>query len=468
MNYKRILPIMTGIVLCTGCGQKQEQVHPETTVDSTVQVEQTVTEEQTTEEMSSEEQSTEIVGNQRPQHDAMPDIEPTKLYDNPSENVKNSKLPRVDIDFTEDDYKISRHQSADALVTIKGLTADIENEPAKINVQGYSTAEAAKRPLKIIFGTEQTIDNKKGTNQYILYANVYDKTLLHNYVAQDLYSYVTGTDNTICEFVDVYSNDSYQGVYTLCNDVTINMFDKDNDIGTSLDKTDYLVEQDFQVYYTDSNNGIEGTDWFWMKDIDESFKVLSPKSSPTHTSYINTYMDNVYEAILEKDWSKVQEYIDVDSFIDGFMVNEIIKNKDSGHTNVYYVKIEDEKLKFAALGDCGLTFGSGDDGEPESELIAENNFLFNALWDIPPFRTAYIEKFAKNYQDYENHMIKTINETTERYKESLENDYTHWESNYNWCTEQMSTMLNYDDQITYMESWIRLRMNYLYGQYNNF
>ena len=49
-------------------------------------------------------------------------------------------------------------------------------------------------------------------------------------------------------------------------------------------------------------------------------------------------MKKLNEYILEKNWEKVQEYIDVDSVIDGFLVKQITKDQDIDKSSIYYYK----------------------------------------------------------------------------------------------------------------------------------
>jgi hypothetical protein len=414
---------------------------------------------------------------ERPYHEAVPDIEVGQLLKNPSTPIENSTLPRIDINFVDgDEYTISKKVKAEANISISNVdeSYQITDALATVNVRGNSTAEPAKKPLKIKFEESQNVLGISKNKKWTLLANIYDKTAgLHNYVAYNLYSYVTENKGfeSACVFVDVYVNGGYQGVYTLCDQVEA---DKDRiniseELGDTPETTDYLIEQDYRVYYDDPDNGTEGIDWFWMTDLNECFEIKYPNSSDTesteYATYIRDYIDTVYNALNDKDWDLVQELIDVQSFIDGYMVAELVKSTDISQSSVYFYKKAGGKLTFATLWDCDLTFGCGDRGEATADLVSEESFLFGRLIQIPEFRELYKQQYIDNYEDYKQYMLDTLDNCMSTYKESLENDYNAWESRYNWCDEQLTNLSSYDEQIEYMRDWIEARADWLLEQY---
>ena len=342
-----------------------------------------------------------IIEPERPYHEGLPKIEPLALFYQPSEPIENSVLPRIDITF-EEGYLLSKDEYTAATVKISNANEyNLDVRSAGIRIRGNSTAEAAKRPLKIKFDEKVSLFGHDEEKSWVLLANIFDKTLVHNYVAYDLYDYLTpeGTFTSMCVFVDVYVNGGYQGVYTLCDQIETGSgrVDIEGKRAETPVKTDFLIEQDYRAYFDDDNSGQEGIGWFWMKRINECFVVKSPDSdgmeTTEYTDYIKRYMDETYEVILNGDWKKIQEYIDVDSFIYGFMTAEMVKSQDIMQSSVYFYRKADGKLTFGPLWDCDLSFGGGDRYEAEAELVSEKNFLFGALMTVPEFKERYISTY---------------------------------------------------------------------------
>lgn len=414
---------------------------------------------------------------ERPYHEGIIPLEPVTLFEQPAEPIANSSLPRVDITFEDIDYKLDKENYESATVTITNAGEyDLGTSVAGIRIRGNSTAEVAKRPLRIKFDEKVSLFGRDSEKSWTLLANIFDKTLIHNYVAYDLYDYLTPEDTftALCVPVDVYVNGGYQGVYTLSDQINTGSgrVDINNKPGLTPEDTDYLIEHDYRAYYDDNEHGEEGIGWFWMKRLNECFEVKSPDTgelaTTEYTDYIKQYMDETYEVILNHDWTRIQEYIDVDSFIYGFMSAEIVKSQDIAQSSVYFYKKADGRLTFAVLWDCDLSFGSGDRHIPDEDMIAQENFLFGNLMQVPEFRRLYIDAFNRNYDKALNHILTTIDDVQTRYHNELENEFNNWESKYDWCSDEMKAIKSYDDQIAFMKDWIKTRMNWLHKTYNEY
>ncbi|MBO5279457.1 MAG: CotH kinase family protein [Lachnospiraceae bacterium] len=64
------------------------------------------------------------------------------------------------------------------------------------------------------------------------------------------------------------------------------------------------------------------------------------------------------------------------------------------------------------------------------------------------------------------HVLDTIDRTQMLYHKELENDFQNWEKKFNWCSDEMKAIEDYDAQISYMKEWIEKRMKWLYTIYN--
>lgn len=435
MRKKSVL-ILSLVLILTGCNNNQATSETSDTVlnnDSAEKVEKV----------------------EKPYHEAYAKMEPIKLFDEPSKPIENTKLRNFVIYFENADYKISKTQSAMADVSI----GDIQNAKAKIEVFGNSTSECAKRPIKVKFNDAQMLGN--GGKKYYLISNIYDKSLIHNYVTFELAKYMNvGCYVPSYEYVNVYANyegqegTGYQGVYLMSEKIQQEDYD-------SYDLK-YVFEQDYRVYFDDPDNGKEDLDWFWLGDnYIECFSVRG-KVSEEVTNDIKNKLENIWDILGKKDWNEIQRYVDVENIAKCFLIDEIVKDKDVGQTSIYWGIKNDGRLCIASIWDNDLSFGSGGHGAADSDLYCLNNVMFERIYAVPEFKEYYRNYYNEHCEEWYKFMIETVDSVSDTYYDDFVNDYEYWEKNYHWCNEDMKD-LDYPGQIQYMKDWLRIRIDFLKG-----
>lgn len=390
---------------------------------------------------------------EKPYHKGYPEMEPIRLHEEPATPIEDTKLRNFTIYFNDPNYQISKTQSATAKVSI----GDIHLAAANVELYGNSTLECAKRPLKVKFEEKQSLGD--GGKKYYLISNIYDKTLLHNYVAFSLARYMDGCFYVpTCEFVNVYATyegqvgTGYQGVYLLAEKI------EQNDFASYGLK--YVFEQDYRVYYDDPDNGVEGTDWFWMgENYIASFAVVGD-TSPEIAADIKAKLEHIWSVIAARDWDKIQQCVDIENITKGFLLDEIVKDPDIGQTSIYWGIKEDERFCIASIWDNDLSFGCGDMGQADQGFFSLNNVLFESLYAVPEFKEYFCQYFLSHCDEWQKHIENTIDVVSAEYYDDLQHDYINWEKQYNWCNEEMQS-LNYAEQIEYMKDWLGIRIDFL-------
>ncbi len=409
---------------------------------------------------------------ERPGPVATPDVQPTCLDDH--ENIPDSKLPRVDITLP-DDYALTKSDYTAGTISISNAgDNDLPAAAGQVRIRGNSTADARKKALKIKFDSKQGVFGRNPEKSWTLLANCFDLTGIHNYVSYSLYDRLTpeGTFSPLCEFVDVYVNGAYQGVYNLCDQVETGKgrVPISGKPGKTPETSDYLIEEDFRVPTEEPDS--ENLEWFWLDWVNHAYKVKSPEVkdglTEEHTAYIKNYLEDVYAAIRLKDWEAIESLVDVDSFIIGQSVAEITKNYDIFQASLFMYKPADGKLTFGPVWDFDTSFGScplGEEGYPNGYATALNPF-FGGLMNVPEYHERYIAYFNEHKKEMVSYINSTIDRVDSFCGENLENDFQNWASGYMWYgIPEMQKLYSHAEQTAYMKQWLTERVEWLSKYY---
>lgn len=477
--------ILSAILLVSGCGLQKAQAPENADASSTAagtsatgETQENAAAESVMEEVSTEVAATvEELGLEEPVRPDPPevhDVEPVHLGNHepvPTDNL----LPRVDITLP-DDYQLSKDEYTHGTIAISNAGEyNLAAQTGKVRIRGNSTAQAAKKALKIRFDEKQEIFGHHKEKTWTLLANVFDKTSLHNYVAMDLYDCLTpdGTFVPMMEFVDVYVNGDYQGLYNLSDQVETGKgrVAISGKLGEVPERCDYLLVDNFRVVA--DTNETEGLDWFWLKWTNDAIEIKSPETNDglteAHATYIKDFLDRTYEAIKLKNWTEVENRLDVDSFIAGLLTAEITNNVDIAQASMYMYKTAGGKLVFGPAWDFDMAFGSCVDGvEGAVDYMAtQDNVFFGELMNLPEFKERYVSYYNEHYDEIQARILAKIDEAEELYGSRLESEYEMWTSKFNLNIPEMSELSTQAEQAEFMKIWTKERMEFLKNHYNS-
>jgi CotH protein/chitobiase/beta-hexosaminidase-like protein len=96
-----------------------------------------------------------------------------------------------------------------------------------------------------------------------------------------------------------------------------------------------------------------GTCWTDLEVVDP--EPLAPAQADYLTSYVQQFHDSLHTAPL----ATYGQYVDIASFVDVFIINELTRNLDAYTRSAYYYKDRDQPLRAGPLWDFNLTLGMG-------------------------------------------------------------------------------------------------------------
>lgn len=343
--------------------------------------------------------------------------------------------------------------------------------PLGIRTRGHSTRFMPKRPYRVRFDENTSLFGMKSAKNYILLANYVDRSMVRNglmvYMSKLLDTNMYTLDY---RFVDLYLNQRYRGQYLLIERVEFQKNRLDIQPNLTLDDAGFMVELDFQVYV--QNQGNENLEWFRVND--KPYVIKEPNPITTlgyqfrHTRYMSNYFKDMRNALINR--SNYETYIDVDNWIDYFLIQEIAKNVDVGWGSVYMVKETGGKLKHMPLWDFDLAFGNAD-YIPYGPVghwgwaNDEKNELFTLMMKIPSIRTRFKDKLIAYETSMLPKVIDYLNVNESRLATLSQSNFVMWPMNQceGWCPipEPLRDMTTINQQFTYLRNFLTQRFAWM-------
>ncbi len=390
--------------------------------------------------------------------------------------IQRGDIPRV---FIESSGAIRKNDSA-CYVTIVGGTGDtfepIVSKSCLIKVRGRSTAVGPKYPYRIKFDNKTEVLGISSGKKWVLLSNLFDKTMMRNYLALDLAGKMNLTYSPECMYVDLYINGAYAGNYLLTEGIS----DAKNSTDLETKRGDCLFEfdasRDDGSLYIKTPMGIR-------------LKYQEPESpSADEQTWALSFFREMEAAIKTHDMSKYEVFIDVDSFVDFYLHSEIVKNIDVNDFSTR-VFIKNGILYYGPVWDCDLSMGNIDKDHEEKYREYANAFghgtasndtadgewmntgWFAELLRDPAFRQKVVERFDELYPVFENMFRENelgpsvIDSVLEKVGPSFEANYakTRYDEMKRYTDLSKNETLPFEEEVEWLRNWLERRLAFVTG-----
>lgn len=301
----------------------------------------------------------------------------------------------------------------------------------KINGRGNDWL-IAKKSYSLQLASAADLLGMGQAEKWILVANAFDASHLRNKLVYDFAGAVGLAYSPRSNWVDLYLNGEYAGLYLLCERNEL------HGQRVSLEGTgQYLVSMD--------------TQWRLEQNARPFVTTRSGYAFRIHGSQINDkqlqqLLQSVENAISAEDgrdtltgkhWS---ELIDLDSWVKKYLVEEIFGNGDGGAISQYFYGSDDEGLMYAGpVWDFDISMGNSQGlrgGEPQAIFASRSRVRSNISlsWYYELYRQeAFRERMVELYQETFLPLLDTfLNEYLEQYvsqiSESAAMNQLRWET----------------------------------------
>ena len=338
---------------------------------------------------------------------------------------------------------------------------DYENFPSasmKIRGRGNSTWEFPKKPFQMKLDDKAEFLGMPNDKKWLFLAEYADKTMLRNTIAFEM-GYISHLDWTPeAEFAEVYINGDYNGTYNITQKV------EESDNRVAIGDTGYLLELD-QLERLDSD------DVYFESAVTERFiiNIKEPSLDAGSDEFvyienlITNFENNLFSQNFADEATGYRQYIDMDSFIDWFLISEITKNVDSMFFSSIFLNVmPGEKIKMGPLWDFDLSFGNVDYADsryPEGWWVKYNPW-YERLFEDPAFVEAVRNRFEyfNNNRDY---ILNKIDTYAEKLKWAQKENDDKWQTIGSYVWPNPVIFDTYQEEVDHMKAWYETRMDWL-------
>ena len=326
--------------------------------------------------------------------------------------IPETGLATVYVDTENGARIVSKEEYVPAALTVKLTDGgyDLEQVACSIRGRGNTTWEWPKKPYLIKLDKKEKVLGMPKHKRWILLANFMDRTLMRNLVSMKVASMTSLAWTPRCEPVELVLNGIHKGSYLLIEQVRV---DKNRVDITEMSPEDntgeavtggYLLECDFhfdnEVQWTDPHGGCVE----WGKDGGIPFSVKYPDVedlTQAQLDYIKQYVSDTAEALYGADFTDPEKgyarYIDVDSFVDYWIVFEVMGNHELGNPgSVYMHKDRGGKLVAGPCWDFDwgvLSYSTSPQGK--TGLINGEAIWYARLFQDPVFKEKVRSRFEE-------------------------------------------------------------------------
>ena len=378
-------------------------------------------------------------------------------------------LPRILINTNNTPIN-SKDDYVDGFVTVKGGLGfeDIAMQEMKIRGRGNSTWGHPKKPYQLKADSKSPMLNMLEDKKWLFLAEYSDKSLIRNKISLDLGAMSRLEYTPKGEYAEVFLNDEYNGTYLITQKVEV----KSNRL--NLPDNGYLVEID-QDYRLDADDVFFKPTIFTQKHNENVFNIKEPSVDYNTAAfdlikdYINNFEAALFGANFKDAQTGYQAYIDLPSFIDWYLVQEIAKSVDAKYySSIYFNYIPDGKIKMGPLWDFDLSYGNvdyGDGPEYTNGFWIKENPWYKRLFEDPAFESEVKERFMYFYNNT-NVILDKIDEYAKQLERAQGKNYEKWPTLGTYVWPNPVYFDTHAEEVSHLKDWVTKRMEWLHGEFN--
>ena len=341
----------------------------------------------------------------------------------------------------------------------------------QLKARGNSTFTYAEKKSYQIKLAEPSdlLGKQEQVKTWVLLASYFDATQMHDKMVKDLAAELGLAYTASCDWVNLYYDGEYRGVYLLSEknsvgETSVAITDMEQayerlNTGYGTDMTTALAENSYgqQYQYTKDLTEPENITGGYLIELNHdmwdeasgfktrqgvAFNVKSPEwCGDSAMKYISEYYQAFEDAVYAMDDTGVYtgyntgtgkyfyDYVDMDSLVKVFLLQELALNCDGFISSVYFYKDADGIMYAGPIWDQDMTFGTGWNKANGAEIV-DYHYLAEALIRIPAFEAAVKEYYTNTFASEVRDLLGSNGTIARQYallKDNAAMNYTIWD-----------------------------------------
>lgn len=239
--------------------------------------------------------------------------------------------------------------NADGTSALKDKNGNVINEPimASTRVRGNVSQQMPKKPFAVKLDKKHAVLDMPAHKRWVLLANWKDRTLMRNEVAFEIAkAFKTAYPNDGMawtpsgQHVELVYNGVYVGNYYLCEQIKID--GNRLDINEPYDAEDNAVAAEACGILMESDDGYDEA-WQFTTRCRIPF-LFKDDGTADMLTYASTLVQGIEDKLNSKDFTGAYETMDITSFVDFLLVQDLMMNSEMKHPKSCYSYINNGKL----------------------------------------------------------------------------------------------------------------------------
>lgn len=366
----------------------------------------------------------------------------------------------------------------------------------RISGRGNSTWAHPKKSYGIRLKNRTDLFGMGSADNWILLSNVEDRAYIRNKITYEMAIAAGMEGSPESQYIDLYINHTYHGMYQLCEKVEIDeqrvpiadleeenrrlnsdmekwgRFETEEKKGIALvtepgDVTGgYLLERDVPEKYWEEDSG------FVTENLGDRYTIKEPAhASEAEVDYISGLVNGMEKALIAEDGidpdtgMSYMDYIDLRSFAQKYILEELTKNNGGGATSSFFYKPEDginTKLFAGPVWDYDKAYASltgiNESSQDLCYLMLRGSNPTRLFWQLNR-HTEFREEVSACYREFfSDYMQEIVDEKIDEYASeilvSVEMDQIRWK-------DEDDEPLDYDNEIEKIRNFLLARKQFL-------
>ena len=344
---------------------------------------------------------------------------------------------------------------------------DVVSAPVHIKGRGNSSWTQPKKPYRLKFDEKIALLGEHKDKSWVLVANYSDKSMLRNSL-----SYYMGKVSNLewtpsSHFVELFINGKHQGTYLLCEKVKVAKHRVNvGDDGFLLECNRWADQEDGNVY-------------FYTPNLTPAIVVKEPDvvAGDANFEYVRNYMLTAEQVLFSANFADPnvgwQKYMDMDSFVDWYLIHEMSKNVDCMFNFSTYLNLpRGGKLRMGPIWDFDIAYGNikqSDSGYlkwvfPSGNLLSVTKW-YSRLMKDPAFVAKLKERFNYFYS-HKNEFLTYLNESAQYLRYSVEENEAKWGTLYHYTFKNYNIWGSYFNEVQDLKEWLNARLDWMKEDYD--